>query len=330
MTNTDTMKTLKFGIEIEVVGLTKAAIAAAVALGTGGQVRGSSYEPHVVDTQERTWKIVHDGSLSSGDRSGEIVSPILTYEDLDVVQAIVRAVREAGGRSDSSCGIHIHVDGATLDAKAIKNLTKMVAKQERYIEQALGIANSRLGRYCRPVNDEVLDAFDHAHERSTLQRAWYGTLGGHATRYDGSRYHGLNLNSLFFRGTVEFRWFAFSTSKPHAGEVKTYVQFVLALVAAAKRKRGASRTRREYSAESAKYDFRVFLLGLGLIGDEFKTARHHLLKNLPGSSAWKRGRPTPATPAAPATPVADEDPDRTLDGNDSDDGGSPAPLPLAA
>src|SRR5689334_10096586 len=104
MTLTNTMKTLKFGIEIEVVGLTKAAIAAAVAEGTGGQVRGSQYEPHVIDTQERTWKVVHDGSLSSGDRSGEIVSPILTYEDLDVLQSVVRAVRAAGGRSDASCG----------------------------------------------------------------------------------------------------------------------------------------------------------------------------------------------------------------------------------
>ena len=29
------------------------------------------------------------------------------------------------------------------------------------------------------------------------------------------------------------------------------------------------------------------MLRLGLIGDEFKTARHHLLKNLDGNIAWK-------------------------------------------
>jgi hypothetical protein len=33
------------------------------------------------------------------------------------------------------------------------------------------------------------------------------------------------------------------------------------------------------------------LLRLGLIGDEFKTARLHLLANLEGSAAWKHGRP---------------------------------------
>jgi hypothetical protein len=40
----------------------------------------------------------------------------------------------------------------------------------------------------------------------------------------------------------------------------------------------------------------VFLLRLGLIGDEFKTARKHLLAPLPGDSAFKRGRPAPVPP----------------------------------
>ncbi|MOA43211.1 hypothetical protein D3C78_1653440 [compost metagenome] len=36
-----------------------------------------------------------------------------------------------------------------------------------------------------------------------------------------------------------------------------------------------------------KYSFRVWLLRLGGIGDEFKTMRHHLLKYLEGNSAWR-------------------------------------------
>ena len=35
------------------------------------------------------------------------------------------------------------------------------------------------------------------------------------------------------------------------------------------------------------FRFRTWLLRLGLIGDEFKTARQHLLKNLDGNIAWK-------------------------------------------
>ena len=40
-------------------------------------------------------------------------------------------------------------------------------------------------------------------------------------------------------------------------------------------------------SENEKYTFRTWLLRLGLIGDEFKTARQHLLKNLEGNIAWK-------------------------------------------
>ena len=68
-----------------------------------------------------------------------MVSPILTYTDIDTVQQIVRAVRRARARVDSSCGIHIHVDAARFNAKALRNLVKIVNKQERLIEHALGL-----------------------------------------------------------------------------------------------------------------------------------------------------------------------------------------------
>ena len=87
----------------------------------------------------------------------------------------------------------------------------------------------------------------------------------------------------------------------HAGEIKGYVQLVLALAAKGLVSKAASSKRREFNAATAKYDFRVFLLSLGLIGNEFKTARLHLTKRLAGSAAWKgerrdRRARTPATP----------------------------------
>ncbi len=36
-----------------------------------------------------------------------------------------------------------------------------------------------------------------------------------------------------------------------------------------------------------RYSFRVWLLNLGLIGDEFKNCRKHLLKHLSGNIAWR-------------------------------------------
>ena len=71
----------------------------------------------------------------------------------------------------------------------------------------------------------------------------------------------------------------------HAGEVKSYIQLCLAISHQALIQRTASRSRTQSSNE--KYTFRTWLLRLGMIGEEFKTARLHLLKNLEGNIAWK-------------------------------------------
>ncbi|MCA9605569.1 MAG: amidoligase family protein, partial [Myxococcales bacterium] len=90
-----------------------------------------------------------------------------------------------------------------------------------------------------------------------------------------------------FRGTVEYRYF---DSTLHAGKVKAYIQFCLALSAKAIGAKRAVSARRAFDPSTSKYDFRCFLLRLGLIGPEFKTARLHLLARLGGSAAWKGER----------------------------------------
>ena len=45
----------------------------------------------------------------------------------------------------------------------------------------------------------------------------------------------------------------------------------------------------EKKVSNEKYAFRCFLLRLGFIGEEYKTDRRILLKNLTGSSAFKNG-----------------------------------------
>ena len=82
------------------------------------------------------------------------------------------------------------------------------------------------------------------------------------------------------------------------------MQLVLAIAAKALNARSAASAKRDFDPASAKYDFRVFLLRLGMIGDEFKTARKFLLENMPGNGAWKHGRPQPTTLDQPATVAA--------------------------
>ncbi|HMA91815.1 MAG TPA: amidoligase family protein [Polyangiaceae bacterium] len=300
------MKNLKFGIEIETVDLTRGALAYAIQSAVGGAVVESHGNWHVEDTNRRIWKVVADASLSGGLRSGEIVSPILSYEDLETLQEVVRAVRGAGAHVNQSTGIHVYVSGDRFDAKSIINLVKLVHKQERLLEHALRIDERRLGQYCRPINPAFIQRLERFRPKTMqeVRDAWYGYRNVNPHRYDETRYHGLNLNSLFFRGSIEFRYFNGSL---HAGEVKAYVQLALALAAKALKSRSTSSKRREFSPATAKYDFRVVLLSLGLIGAEYKTARLHLTKHLAGSAAWKGERrdrrPAVQEPASESEPA---------------------------
>ena len=84
-------------------------------------------------------------------------------------------------------------------------------------------------------------------------------------------------------GKVLFPWFTLSGD---ADEELAYTQLIGKLVEQA---RTAKRvTMKEKDVENEKYAFRCFLLRLGFIGDEYKSARRVLLKNLTGNGAWKK------------------------------------------
>lgn len=295
------MMDLRFGIEIETVGRTQEQLAQTIGEAIGGRVHRTGRGVAVTMTDGREWLVVPDGSLSDRYHSGEIVSPILTGADLEMLQTIVRAVRRSRARADRSTGIHIHVDGALFDARSAVNLIRLVARQEAIVEKALAIQPHRRAHYCQPVAQDLLDRIERTPPKSMreLQTLWYGHAHHTPTRYDRSRYNGLNLNSLFFRGTCEFRWFEGTL---HAGEVKSYVQLVLAIASKALAAKSARAQRKSFKETSAKFDMRVFLHGLGMRGDEFATAREHLTKRLPGSGvAPSRRRAATVSETVPET-----------------------------
>lgn len=307
------IRELRFGIEIETIKRDRGTVAKAIQSVVGGYVKHigspSTYDPwEITDEQGRVWKVVADASLTSvsPDLRAEVVSPVLGYDDIATLQEVVRAIRKCGATVDEKCGMHVHVDASAFDGKTLANLAKIVHKQEPLILTALGVSQARLNQYTKPVSSELIARIERSRPKTKdqMNRIWYGFNNSNPTHYDSTRYHGVNMHNVWYRGTVEFRWFEATL---HAGKVKAAVQFVLAVAAKALNSRGASSRKREFNPSSAKYDFRVFLIHLGLNGDEFKTARKHLLSAMPGDAAFKRGRPKPkaATPAAELCCVAD-------------------------
>ena len=298
------LRELHFGVEIETVRRTRKRVAEAIQSVVGGNVhhpgRPGVFDPwEVTDEQGRTWKVVSDSSLGHvpGHLRAEVVSPVLSYADIPTLQEVVRAVRRSGAKVDTHCGIHVHVDARPFNGRTLGNLAKIVYKQEPLILAALGVSENRQQSYTRPVRDDLIRDIERHRPRTTdeLNRIWYGYHNRHPQHFDSTRYHGVNLHNVWYRGTVEFRWFEATL---HAGKVKAYIQLVLAVATKALNGRAASSRKRRFDPRNARYDFRVFLLHLEPIGDEFKTARKHLLALLPGDSAFRLGRRTTEAPPA--------------------------------
>ena len=81
---------------------------------------------------------------------------------------------------------------------------------------------------------------------------------------------------------VSFPWFQ---ATPTPDEMNAYDTFICKLCEMARNQKRVNAT--EKPTDNEKYAFRCFLLRLGFIGVEYKSARKILLRNLAGSSAFR-------------------------------------------
>lgn len=302
------MKNQTIGVEVEMNSITrqKAAKVAADFFGTGrfentaGRNGYSTWSAW--DAQGREWKFQKDVSIAGPDEQKcELVTPILTYGDIETLQELCRQLRHAGAKSDASrgCGVHIHIGAQGHTPQSLRNLANIMASHESLIAEALKLDRSRMSRYCRTVDPNFLAKVNSRKPKTMAQLAdiWYTSHGasyGRNQHYNDSRYHMLNLHATFTKGTVEFRLFQFDEPTTerrggiHAGQLKSYIQLCLALSQMAKDVRTASP--KPQQSENPKYAMRTWLLRLGFIGEEFATARDFLTRNLTGDTAFRHGR----------------------------------------
>ena len=263
------LKEQRFGIEIEMTGITREAAAETVAeyFGTRSRYIGTYYDAYAaLDPEGRQWKFMSDGSIDAQKRAGgkkisadreyqtEMVSPICRYEDIVSIQEIVRKLKERGAFVNKTCGIHVHIDASPFDARTLRNITNIMASKEDLIYKALQVSVSREHSYCQKVEQRFLEELNRKKPKTLdgVERIWYGGDSRRDTHYDDSRYHCLNLHSVFQKGTVEFRLF---NGTLHAGKIKAYIQFSLAIGAQALNQSCASRRKTQTTNE--KYTFRT-------------------------------------------------------------------------
>ena len=320
------MSARAFGLAIETVGVTRATLAAAIAKAIEGVVtkaddRFKSY--YVTCPNGRKWRIMGTAtSLAEAnargwtDKAGEIVSPILTLADMDHAQTVIRAARKAGARIDASCSVRVQVDARDFDAAAVGRVVADVCNHDEMLDRGLAIEERRRDSLCKRLPTELRDALIAAAAAApagssvnVLAPVWYGgdeaaAVHGRTNHYHESRRHGLNLHSLYYRGTVEFTHF---NGTLHAGEVKAYVMLALGFMSRAKTARRIN-LGSGWAREGATLPTKAvshFFYDHGLTGEQHAETRRHLTQRITGAvvapdaelAPLARRRPLPA-PAA--------------------------------
>jgi hypothetical protein len=134
---------MTFGTELEYEQITRRRMAEAIQSVVGGTIAEGG--PHnaitVTDPEGRRWQAMSDGSLRNG---AEFVTPVLRWENIELLQAVIRAIRHAGAKTPATTSQHVHVGVEGWTAEQLTNLVRIHYKQEKLIHKAFGTLESRL------------------------------------------------------------------------------------------------------------------------------------------------------------------------------------------
>ena len=278
-----------FGLELEFTGISRDAAARTIAntFGTTKSYKNDTYHTHViVDEQQREWKIMRDGSITPSNSRNttytkdhyrcELVTPILRYEtDIPLLKRVVKALKQRGAVTNTSCGIHIHVD-VHFNAVQLRNLANIVASKEDLLKRAIQMHAER-NPYCHRSNMAFVESINYRKniDMDFLRDEWYdGRRWRMNQHYDSSRYVTLNLHSLWQGKGVEFRCF---NSTMDTRLINAYILLSLAICNQAARQNRAS-----YNASKShdRVAMNNWLNQLGFVGSDFRSVRHIMLRHL--------------------------------------------------
>lgn len=239
------------------------------------------YQEYLVkDPHERDWQLLYDESIfaepSRYTCRVELVSPICRYQDLELIEQLVTALKEKGRmKVNAFCGLHVHVDGALFDAKKLRNLVNLMAGKESFLYRALPVEASREAAYCKRLRGEFVQALNRQRPDTLekFQAIWYETMKESWEKLIQSRYYGLNLHSFFENGNVEYRMFPASDAPKR---IRAMVELALMITAQALNRTQIHCQRKPAMEEKAAV--RAWLSRLGLVGTEFQETRELLLQ----------------------------------------------------
>lgn len=150
---------------------------------------------------------------------------------------------------------------------SLRNLVNMIYSKHELIQKSLGIEENIVAEeFIKEINEAKISNIDD------FQKAIAG-----------------KESCIQIEFNFEEQKISFNFIKAKVENITAYTQFIELLNQNAKTLKHASA--KVSSTDNPKFTFRVFLIRLGMIGDEYKIARKILLEKLEGNAAFRHGKP---------------------------------------
>lgn len=168
-------------------------------------------------TESSEWHFETDTSLK-GRGGAELISPVLEGLEglVEAYRAFAMLQEIRGVAINETCGFHVHhgVDRELFGCRELQQLVKVIHPMEEYFYLLIP-GERQHSETCRPMEIDVADFLKECPScdpgECPIKTTWYSTQNrfdpkwADYPRYDKTRYHGLNLHSYWYRGTIEFR-----------------------------------------------------------------------------------------------------------------------------
>lgn len=192
----------RFGIELEAYNLDRYELAA--------QLRQEGINAHTggySEYQADAWTVATDASII-GRNAFELKSPILRGSaGLHEIRTVLRVVRRLGGRVNRSCGFHVHHDISDWGADQFSKFLYIAYTTDFLFRRAQPEDRWNNGTWCKPFEDHIrfedIEAFDRRFRGKRADSTTWKNFLRHIAPQ--TRYVGINLQSYWSKGTVEFR-----------------------------------------------------------------------------------------------------------------------------
>lgn len=223
-------------------------------------------EPKYMKVPSCAYQIATADETYTVDRAGKIT----TSAGIEVKLETLLNTRNEGKLLENeitSFEVAVPLEGHTVSS--LRNLVNLIYSKQALIKKALGITENIIDdEFCKSINEakpETLEDF-----KTAINGIGVNKCPGIGFDFDNA--------SIIFK---------FLEGEASPEKVKAYTQFVALLNQNAKALKHASAKSKD--TDNDKFTFRVFLIRLGMVGAEYKTARKILLERLAGNSAFRSG-----------------------------------------